>query len=566
MNGHYAYTPEIWPSVFTVLLLIALAAYSWRRGSVPGAVPFAISCLLAMPMALSLLMGYLAVNAETRLFWGRFDDIWWLPSTTAITCFILEYAWPGHWLTRRNLFLLSIVPVLSIPLILIDDFYQEIPVNPVLLGMEGISFGAGGGIPFLYSFILFLINMVVFTWLFIRSPQYRIPVILMVIGQITVRLLLLGKSPELEARLLHLPVFVFPYLAYTIALFGFHMFDPIPIARQMTVEQLHVGMLVLDPQERVTSMNPSAERFLDVSMKRARGRPVRELLPAYPQGQEAIPDETEIEFSLGTDPALHYYILMISMLKDFRGLEVGRLLLLRDVTEQKRAQSQIMEQQRVLATFKEREQLARELHDSIGQVMGYAGFQLEAASKLIRDGDDDAAILQLNRLAGVFRDTHADVREYILNLRSGLSPHQPFFETLQEYLQGFTSNYDIRTRLDVDKIIDASSIPSESQMQFFRIVQEALSNARKHGKAHVVQVSFAGDDHTVHMTIQDDGIGFDPAVNSVPGKSHFGLQFMRERAEALGGCLQIESSPGVGTRVILDVPRGNYEHARASGG
>lgn len=555
MTWTYAYTPVIWPSIFTVILLIALAIYSLRHRSVPGALPFAIGCLLVVPLTVSLLATYLAVDAETRLFWARFDDIWWLPAATATTCFILEYARPGRWLTRRNLFLLSIVPLLSILLIPISDIYPEVPPNPILRGIGANAFGPVGGILFLYSFILFFINMVVFGWLFIRSPQYRLPVILMMTGQIITRLLLLEKSPELEARLLHIPVFVFPYLAYAVALFGFHMFDPIPIARQMTLEQLHAGMLVLDPQGRITSLNPTAEGILGVPMKQAKGKPIRELLPAYPERQEAVPDETEIEFSMGMDQALRNYTLTISILRDFRGLEVGQLLLLRNVTEQKHAQSQIMEQQRVLATFKEREQLAREMHDSLGQVLGYASFQLEAASRLVQDGKGDAAVSQLNRLADVFRDTHADVREYILNLRSGLSLHQPFFEALQEYLQGFTSNYDIRTQLDVDEKIDASVIPPESQMQFFRIVQEALSNARKHGHAHVVQVSLAVDNRTVHMTIQDDGIGFDPAVDSAPGERHFGLQFMRERAEALGGCLRVESSPGAGTRLTLEIPR-----------
>ena len=555
MNGQYAYTPQIWPSVFTVILLIALAAYSLRRRSVPGALPFAIGCLLVVPLTVSQVMTYLAVDAKALLFWDRFDDMWWLPAATATTCFILEYAWPGRWLTRRNLILLSIVPLLSILLIPISDFYPEVLPDPILRGIGANAFGSVGGILFLYSFILFFINLAVFAWLFIRSPQYRWPVTVMVAGQIIARLLLLGKSPELDARLLHIPVFAFPYVAYAIALFGFHMLDPIPIARQITLEQLHAGMLVLDPQGRITSMNPSAEGILGVPMKQAKGKPIRELLPAYPERQEVVPVETEIEFSMGTDQTLRCYILTISILRDFRGLEVGHLLLLRDVTRQKHDQAQIVEHQRVLATFKEREQLAREMHDSLGQVLGYASFQLEAASRLVRDGKGDTAVSQINRLADVFRSTHADVREHILNLRSGLAMHQPFSEALEGYLQGFTSNYDIRTQLDVDNNFDASAIPPEAQMQFFRIVQEALSNARKHGQAHVVQVSLAMADHTVQMTIQDDGIGFDPAVDSAPGKSHFGLQFMRERAETLGGCLRVESSPGAGTRVVLEMPR-----------
>lgn len=93
----------------------------------------------------------------------------------------------------------------------------------------------------------------------------------------------------------------------------------------MTLEQLHAGMLVLDPQGRITSMNPSAEGILGVPMKQAKGRSVRKLLPAYPERQDAVPEEAEIELSLGTGQNIRYYTLTISMLRDFRGLEVGRL-------------------------------------------------------------------------------------------------------------------------------------------------------------------------------------------------------------------------------------------------
>ena len=555
MNGHYAYTPSIWPSAFTILLLIVLAIYAWRHRGVPGAVPFMIGCLFTILMATGLIMTFIAIDPETKIFWFRFDSTWWLPSATAITCFILEYAWPGRWLTRRNLILLSIVPLLGIFYYYTAGYIiQPAPVftvgESVKVGLTSVS-----KILIVYFLVLTLINLIIFTWLFIYSPRHRWPVVLMATSQIVLRIVLLGESYSIATQVFNIPVFALPFLTYAIALFGFRIFDPIPLARHTVIEQLHAGMLVLDLEGRVVSLNPSAERILGVSVGRAKGQQIQELLPVNPYEHLANLDGSEIELNLGSEPDLRHYTLAISQLKDFRDLKIGCLLLLQDVTRQKHDQAQIMEQQRVLATFKEREQLAREMHDSIGQVLGYAGFQLEAASKLVLDGKSDAAVSQLDRLADVFRDSHADVREYILNLRSGLSLHRPFFEALEGYLQGFTSNYDIRTQLDVDKDFDASAIPPEAQMQFFRIVQEALSNARKHGQAHVVQVSLAVDDCTVRMNIQDDGIGFDPTVNPMPGKSHFGLQFMHERAEALGGCLRIESSPGAGTRLVLEVPR-----------
>jgi signal transduction histidine kinase len=91
-------------------------------------------------------------------------------------------------------------------------------------------------------------------------------------------------------------------------------------------------------------------------------------------------------------------------------------------------------------------------------------------------------------------------------------------------------------------------------MQIFRILQEALSNARKHGQARCVQVTFVAEDHLVCMTIQDDGGGFNASPSDLETDGHFGLRFMHERAEALGGCLEVISKPGEGTRVVARAP------------
>src|SRR5512136_2049796 len=124
MSWPYAYTPAIWPSVFTVLLLVALSVYAWPRRSVPGALVFAVACLIAAPWAAGSVMELAAVDVESKIFWFQFQAVWQLPAATASTCFVLEYAWPGRWLTRRNLALLSIPQLLLLGLILTNDLHH----------------------------------------------------------------------------------------------------------------------------------------------------------------------------------------------------------------------------------------------------------------------------------------------------------------------------------------------------------------------------------------------------------------------------------------------------------
>jgi PAS domain S-box-containing protein len=358
------------------------------------------------------------------------------------------------------------------------------------------------------------------------------------------------------------------FLVYAIILFGFRIFDPIPLARRTAIEQLHSSMLVLDTQGKIVSLNPAAERILEVPSNHAKGRPIQELLPAYPDGELATATSAEIEVSLGSGETTRCYTMEVSPLNDWRGLAVGRLLLLHDVTDQQRAQAQLMEQQRALAMLHEREQLSRELHDSIGQVLGYAGFQLEAVQGLIIEGQTalsagqvadlhanlDAAGKQLMRLSSVVEEAHADVREYILNLRLAPSDQRPFFVALQHYLNGFSQNYGIQAELTVGAGVDAKKLDAEAQMQLFRIVQEALSNARKHAGASRVQVSFGLKDQRICILIQDNGSGFDPEQAVQDGSNHFGLRFMHERAEEIGGSLRVESALNAGTCVVVDLP------------
>ena len=573
MSEPYAYTLAIWPSVLTVLLLIALAVYAWQRRGVPGALVFAMGCLLFAPWAAGSAMELAAVDMECKIFWFQFQRVWQIPAATASTCFVLEYAWPGRWLTRRNLVLLSLPSLLALAMILTNDLHH---LTWRGFGYDGTVIPLRGPVnwTFLaYAYGLGILNLIVFAWLVVRSPQHRWPVAIMLIGQVVGRaVFLLETTPALQPALpIDAPPIVFEYLTYAIALFGFRILDPIPLARQVVIEQLHAGMLVLDLHGRVISLNPAAERILGVIASRARGQPVRELLPAYPDGQLADAQETEIELSLpegrppertpgalrdgaGAGQAVRHYTLELSLLKDWRGLAVGRLLLLRDVTEQKRAQAQVTEHQRALAALQEREHLARELHDSVGQTLGYVSYQVEAARKLLDDGQVALANAQLARLAGIAQDAHADVREYILGLRASPLAQQPFFSTLRQYLDGFTHNYNIPAELALGEGVGEGAFELEAQAQLFRIIQEALSNARRHANARRVQVRFETEDRLVRIIIQDDGRGFDLAQPASGGENRFGLQFMRERAEQLGGGLRVQSAPGEGTRVVVEVP------------
>jgi PAS domain S-box-containing protein len=539
-----------------IVVTLALFFYVWRRRSVPGALPLALAMLFSIPWAAGATLELAAADLPLKIFWFKFQTAWLLPVNTALTCFILEYANPGRWLNRRTLALLALPILLLVALILTNDWHGWIWLDFSFEGSIRPVYGAGSTALMAYNYALTALQAGVLVWLFVRSPMHRWPVVLILASRVVMliafRLELIGRNPVAPMDLAVLTL-LFTAAVYTLALFGFRMFDPVPLARKLVIEQMREGMLVLDNDQRVADLNAAAEKILGVRARHAQGRPLAQVLSALPMREEpqGIAGATPSEIVIGAGAAARSYAVDISPLQE-RGVRLGSLLLLRDVTEEKRAQAQLMEQGRAIAMLEERQRLARDLHDSLGQVLGYVGFQADAARKLTSDGQADAAAEQLTRLSDIARGAQADVREFILNLRMGPSPDQPFLPYLRQYLESYSMQYNLSTSLSAADGFEEGRIEPEARLQLFRIVQEALSNARKHSGAKRVEIRVETADRLARVAIRDDGHGFDPETQV--GRRGFGLDFMRERAELLGGRLEIESAPGEGTRVMVEIP------------
>jgi PAS domain S-box-containing protein len=552
MNWPFTYTPYLWLVLVSIAIILALIPFSLRRRSVPGALPFAVMMMCVLPWATGNLLKLVMVDIPLRIIWIKPQFVLALMIATTRLCFALEYAHLNRWLTRRNLALLSIPPLACFFLLIGNDSHHLLWGEYAYPERASSHLGPLGWGLAVYGFLTVAVVLAVLIWYFIQSPLQRWPVALVICGQLIANLFFAFEFLPTNSVAPVDPVVlgnVIASIMYALALFGFRMFDPLPVAREMVISQMQEGMLVLDIQQHIVGSNPAAERILGLAAAQIYGQKANEILLGCDPGSETFPTEISLE----SNNSARHYQLRLSPLKDRQNQALGHLLLLADISEQKHAQAQILEQQKALATFTERERLARELHDSIGQVLGYAGFQVDAARKLIAAGQLATADQQLARLGSVVQDAHADVREYILNLRASPSG-QSFFAALQHYLEGYCQNYNIHAELILGKDFKESDIEPDAQAQLFRIIQEALSNARKHASARHVQVSFTKEEHQVRVCIQDDGQGFDPVQTAGGNGSHFGLQFMRERAEQSGGDFQVQSAPGKGTRIFIELP------------
>jgi signal transduction histidine kinase len=209
------------------------------------------------------------------------------------------------------------------------------------------------------------------------------------------------------------------------------------------------------------------------------------------------------------------------------------------------------------AIIEERERIARELHDGLAQVLGYVQNKATAVRLLVRRQQTEAAEKQLAQLEEAARDVFVDVREAILGLRMTSQRNLRLSEQLSEYAAHFSRLSDLAVSVQVAPGVADLALPLETELQLLRIVQEALSNARKHSHATAVQVAVSNGGPNLVLRVSDDGVGFDPARfehERANGRPHFGLGTMRERAEAIGAAFQIESCPGRGTCISVQLP------------
>ncbi len=561
MTWHYAYSQDLWPAMISVALTVLLGLYGWYRRNVPGAKAFAIGCFLAMLWGIGTCLEIAASDFATKVFWIRFRALWQIPVVTALSCFFLEYAGLGRYLTRRNIILLSVPAWMIFLLMVTNDYHHLIWTSFSMDDSVVIQYGSATWVSIVYANLLGLVNFVALLRLAIGSPRSRWPVVIMVLGQFSGRIMFVLDS--LNNRIFSpgesvLVVIGLSCSLYAFALFYFRVLDPVQLARSTVIEQLPDGMIVLDLQGRIVDLNPAVMRIFNQPASRLCGRQVVEVLPPG-SGIETEPGRMELtkfEMSLGSDDATRYYRLSLTHLYDRRGERIGHLLLLHDTTGQRRSQELLMDQQMVVATLQERGRLARELHDSIGQVLGYISMQAQTVQKWVVTGSTEKALPMLNRLVEVAQEAHADVRESILTLSAGMTPEWTFFHALQRYLDHYRSSFGIGIELILSSDIVEDSLSPDAGIQVMRVIQEALTNARKHGDAHNVKVAFEQKEGHVVISIHDDGSGFDPADLDPDTGNHFGLLFMRERMAQIGGTVAIKSRPGSGTTVELDVPAG----------
>ncbi len=236
----------------------------------------------------------------------------------------------------------------------------------------------------------------------------------------------------------------------------------------------------------------------------------------------------------------------------FTGRDREYLATLSDLASIAITNARMREGERLTAIRDERGRIAREMHDSLAQVLGVTQLRLRALSGRPEIRHSDAIAAELAELAEISGDAYRDVRESILGLRESSRADRGLIESLAAYLEKYEHQSGIRASLETE-LDDELILQPLSEIQVIRVIQEALTNVRKHSGATKVAVRIAQRAGRATFVVEDDGKGFDPARAAI-GRDTFGLQSMRERVALIGGMLAVESAPGRGTRLIAELP------------
>jgi len=334
------------------------------------------------------------------------------------------------------------------------------------------------------------------------------------------------------------------------------------------------GIVSVDADYRIVLFNPAAEHIFGRSREEVLGQPLGTLIPerfrarheehirafaatgqtsrsmgryGMIEGLRASGEEFPIEATIsqtGTGRNRLFTVILRDITERLRTEQA-----LRDYSEQlRRLSRQLFEVQEA-----ERRRVARELHDRIGQNVTALNLNLNMVRGELPPDSLRQVGARLEDCETLLYSTGQLVRDIMADLRPPGLDQLGLVAALTEHARQVAARSGISVTVSGTEI--APRLPPETEITLFRVAQEALVNVAKHARATEAAIALEAGPDKVIMTISDNGRGFDAAAELSRASTSMGMVSMRERAEAIGGRLRVESAPDRGTRVIVEVPR-----------
>ncbi|WP_263020802.1 sensor histidine kinase [Natronobiforma cellulositropha] len=581
LDWQWYYTP------FVPLLLVAaaltgvIAWYAWRNRDAPGGTAFAVLMLAMSLWATAYSLQLAGANESTKLFWANLVHVGVATVPVAWFCFTLEFTGRGHWVTKRAVAALAVVPAAYVGAVYTNEHHGLVRES---LGVEAASesllvfrqvFGPVFWAHAAYGYVLMTAGVVVLAQLLFWSPR---------VYQRQAGLLLVGAVLSMVANTVHhaglspivnfdLTPFSFPLIgvAYLVAIAQYRLLDLTPIAREFVVDTLEDGVVVVDRDGRIVDLNGRAATIIGLEATEVVGRRFGVLTPmaASLAGRPATDGTLETETVVDGDGGRRHVTVVSAPVLDGRGEALGRSIVVRDVTVERELEAEV-------------EATLERLRRSNDELEAFTSVASHDLREPLRTTDNYLALLEESAST-----LTADEREFLETARRNCTRMQTMITDLLEYARIETTDDEFgpvdcdrvvssvleTVRFDIEEgeaTVTVDALPTVWGVEHLlrRLFQNLLSNALKYtdGSPEIhVFADRTGDEWTI--TVRDDGVGMTPGeaerarelfvradrTDAAPG-SGVGLAVCEKIVDYHGGSLAIESTPGVGTDVRVTLP------------
>jgi len=566
---------------------IATAVLTWRRPYARDKTG-ALVILASVVWAVSLAVEMASVTFQAKVFWSKVQFVGWVIIPAGWLIYTLQYTGQEKWITHRSLLLLSIAPLATLLLVFTNETHRLI-YSHVLMNAENpfapldLTYGLGfwGFLWYTYTLLIFASLMSVQLLIYSRHLYRR---------QVTA-LLVTTIVPGLSSAIFYfelepLPFNVTPlaYLVVSVILTlvnpsRLHLGDIVPVTREIVVDGMSDGVIVLDEQSRVVDLNTAAQKLTGYTAKEAVGRPVEEVLTFNIDPTESAPGLHDT----GKEVVLRHriYDMRVSALSDWRGRLHCKVIVLRDITESKRIKELRHYSERLEELVEERTKELREAermatigelaamvgHDLRNPLTGIAGAayylkakwgkKIDARAKEmfeIIEKDIEYSNKIINDLSDYSREIRLELEETYL--RKIVAEALAMVEIPKSVRIVNRTKASARVRVDVQKM----------KRVFINIIKNAVDAMPEGGKLTIESKETKGG---LCVSFTDTGVGIPQEVAKKLWKPLFttkatgmglGLSICKRIVEAHEGSVSLESAEGKGTTVTVTVPLAELGH------
>ncbi len=548
------YTPYIWPLVIAAFLCAKIALYVRRYPDSPAALPFMWMMWLGVGWTLIYALSIMTVWYVPRLLLSMLMYVPTRLLTPAIFVLAVEYTGHDRWLSCKTWILLLTIPLVSIVASLTSPWHRLFRYDFTLdnTGVFSVLHYQGGilyAISSIYNLFLVLAALVLFLISLVDRALNRKTTLLLFIGiliPITVDTLFNFKITPIKGYSFAPSTIVFTGLAYLIALMKYRLFSFAPIARSTVFDNISDIAVVFDTHGRIIDYNNSAQTYLNLVPENSIGQDVTALPSEW---KDVFKDHFQLsggrkEISVNLSEQKKTYDLSVSPIKSYRGIRLGFLFLLHDITELRASEERIKE------LLEEKELLLREVHHRIKNNMSVISSLLSLQSETLSDEKARTALLEarsrLNSMMVLYDKLYRSDGIGALSASEYLSPLIDKIVGTQEM------TFPVEIKKDMEPVVLGARVLFSLGIMVNELIVNAIKHAFPGGHRGTITVGVKNLDKRVRVWVEDDGGNFpqngDPSVTK-----GFGLQVVRLMAQQLSADFSVQT--GQQTRFTIEFNR-----------